>query len=308
MNQAFDSILELLNRLLGWAVSNSLLPPESFDVMRWISYKGTIIMFCVIALEILFPLKSRKFGKDSLLTGVYFLLAFKIAVFLVLVVPWMKVLFVKVGMPSLNVSRYLPLWAATAVSLLATAFVDYWSHRWLHRNRFLWHIHKIHHAPTHLNWATKYHQHFGMQILHAPLLMTTVYLMGADILAGVGSFLILQDILSHANISFKLGFLNYFFSTPEVHRYHHSPDPRYYNCNYGGVLMVWDQIFGTFRYDPKNPAKDFGLGQEAEPIPEGFLKQQIYPLYWILRDLKTTRPIAFLLRAARTPSSAAPGD
>jgi sterol desaturase/sphingolipid hydroxylase (fatty acid hydroxylase superfamily) len=307
MYPAFIAIPALLSRILGWAVSNSLLPPESFDVMNWIGQKSTIIIFSIIALEILFPLKKRMFGKDTLLTGVYFLLAFKIAVFIVLVVPWMKVMFVKVGLPSLRVSRYLPLWAATAVSLVAASFVDYWTHRWLHTNRFLWHIHKIHHAPTHLNWATRYHQHFGMQILNAPLLVTTAYLVGGDRLAGVGLLLTVLDTLSHANISLKLGFLNYFFSTPEVHRYHHSSDPRYYNSNYGGVLMLWDQLFGTFHYDPEDPAKDFGLGQEAEPIPDGFLKQQIYPLYWILRDLKTTRPIKFLLRAARTPTYAA-GD
>ena len=36
------------------------------------------------------------------------------------------------------------------------------------------------------------------------------------------------------------------FNTPSHHRVHHGANPQYLDKNYGGILIVWDKLFGTF--------------------------------------------------------------
>jgi sterol desaturase/sphingolipid hydroxylase (fatty acid hydroxylase superfamily) len=91
------------------------------------------------------------------------------------------------------------------------------------------------------------------------------------------------DILGHANIKVDFGRLSYIISTPQAHRIHHSRNSRHYDRNFGTAFMLWDHVFGTFYYDPKDPAEAFGVD---EPIPKSFLKQQVLPLVWMGRALR----------------------
>jgi sterol desaturase/sphingolipid hydroxylase (fatty acid hydroxylase superfamily) len=57
-------------------------------------------------------------------------------------------------------------------------------------------------------------------------------------------------VFSHANIAIppRLDrWLRLVIVTPDMHRIHHSVDPRQYNGNYGQVLPWWDWMFGTLR-------------------------------------------------------------
>lgn len=63
-------------------------------------------------------------------------------------------------------------------------------------------------------------------------------------------------ILQHMNVGSRHALLSYVFSTNEVHRWHHSADAAVANCNYDSALLIWDHIFGTFKYsaDGEGPA------------------------------------------------------
>jgi hypothetical protein len=43
-----------------------------------------------------------------------------------------------------------------------------------------------------------------------------------------------------------LGWFDRWFASPSNHRVHHAVNERYIDRNYGGILMVWDRLFGTF--------------------------------------------------------------
>jgi sterol desaturase/sphingolipid hydroxylase (fatty acid hydroxylase superfamily) len=255
-------------------------------------------MFGVIILERLFPYKKRRFGKDNLLTCIYFVFSSKIAIFTLVVVPLIQSVYTKYNLPSLGLSETLHPVLYILITLLAITFVDYWAHRWLHTSLLLWHIHKIHHAPAHLNWATRYHEHFAMQILHAPLWTVVSLFLGTEMfIAPMGIFFFTIDFLQHSNVSFNFRFLNYILSTPQVHRFHHSSNPAHFDHNFGGTLIIWDILFGTYYFDPKNPPKEYGLGKL---VPGGFFKQQILPLAWIGRDIMRTALVRrLLLRTAK---------
>ena len=81
-------------------------------------------------------------------------------------------------------------------------------------------------------------------------------IVGFNPVAAVIAGLNVYGEFSHSGGDMKGGWLNYFFNTPEVHRWHHSaefPDDRKfrYGCNFGVGVSFWDIIFGTF-YLPKD--------------------------------------------------------
>jgi hypothetical protein len=47
------------------------------------------------------------------------------------------------------------------------------------------------------------------------------------------------------------------FNTPSHHRVHHGAQQQYLDRNYGGELIIWDRIFGTF--EPEGERVRYGL-------------------------------------------------
>ena len=277
-----DDLAATLNQLVGWVLGSSWGLPESFSTSAWLLRPVGLTIIGVVVLEQLFPLDQRRFNRSNLDTASYILIGGKIAVFAVVVAPLLKQAWHGLGLPSLELTERLPYPAAAALGLLVVSFGDYWAHRWLHRVGWLWHIHKIHHAPAKLHWATRYHAHFAMQIIHTPIVGGLSLLMGTKMLAPFVALMILIDYFAHANIRLKFGWLNYLIVTPETHRFHHSSDPIHFNKNFSNSLPFWDVLFGTFHYDAARPPTEFGLTE----VPAGFVRQQLLPLKWIASDVK----------------------
>src|SRR5512146_71661 len=57
----------------------------------------------------------------------------------------------------------------------------------------------------------------------------------------------------HTRLIGRLGSLELVLNTPSHHRVHHGVDPKYLDRNYGGVLIVWDRLFGTFQGEEEEP-------------------------------------------------------
>jgi len=271
------------NSALGWLLGNSFWPPPDFETTSWLLRVTTWVMFAIIIWEIVLPYRRYKGSWLSLETTAYFALGAKVSIFTLFVGPAIAHYYGVWQLPSLQAARYMSPMLVLLISMLAITFVDYWTHRCMHRVPLFWHIHKIHHAPTELNWATRFHNHFGMEILQAPIWTLVSLALGASFAVPyVGTLLLTIDFFQHANIRVRFGWLNYLISTPEVHRFHHSTNPAHYDTNFGGTLLIWDHVFGTFHFDRNRPATEFGL---PDVVPNGFVAQQIAPLKWILNDL-----------------------
>ena len=67
--------------------------------------------------------------------------------------------------------------------------------------------------------------------------------------------------IAHANTRLKYGPLNYLIVSPELHRFHHSADPRHMNLNFRNNFSIFDWIFGT-AYLQDEPPTEFGLGHD----------------------------------------------
>jgi sterol desaturase/sphingolipid hydroxylase (fatty acid hydroxylase superfamily) len=53
--------------------------------------------------------------------------------------------------------------------------------------------------------------------------------------------------------------VEWLFNTPAHHRVHHGSNPEYLDCNYGGVLIIWDRLFGSFRPERPDVPIRYGL-------------------------------------------------
>ena len=88
-----------------------------------------------------------------------------------------------------------------------------------------------------------------------------------EVLALIATLNAVTGYLEHANVDFK---------TAQLHRWHHTADVTFAMCNFGKVLSVWDQVFGSF-YLPPAPVGKVGIGDDQPEVPPDFLERLRYP-------------------------------
>ncbi len=148
-------------------------------------------------------------------------------------------------------------WALTA---LAWEFSFYWHHRWGHEVRIFWASHVNHHSSQHFNFSTALRQEwtpFTNLLVYPPWVLLG---MRPHILAICGGLNLVYQFFLHTELLGKLPRpLEFILNTPSHHRVHHASNPRYLDKNYGGSLIVFDRLLGTY-------------AEEAEPVVYGLTK------------------------------------
>lgn len=146
--------------------------------------------------------------------------------------------------------------------LAARDFIRYWYHRWQHQNEFMWRWHAVHHSSKRLYWFNGFRVHPLEDLVGIlwgfPLAFVNV---PPEIVFITGLLATTISRFQHTNMDLILGPLDYIFSSPNNHRYHHSKNITESNSNYGGEVVIWDHLFGTFHL-PKGqkPSDDIGIG------------------------------------------------
>jgi sterol desaturase/sphingolipid hydroxylase (fatty acid hydroxylase superfamily) len=145
----------------------------------------------------------------------------------------------------------MPLGTVPAIAILFVGqeFCYYWFHRASHRIRWFWASHAVHHSPNDLNLAAAYRFGWTGRITGATLFYVPLIWLGfppGAVFATLAINLLYQFML-HATWIPKLGrWYELVFNTPSHHRVHHASNEAYLDANYGGVLIVFDRLFGTF--------------------------------------------------------------
>ena len=151
--------------------------------------------------------------------------------------------------------QVLPTNAAWAwvVGFVAYDFCSYWCHRHHHEVHALWAVHGVHHAAEDFNLAAALRQPafqgFTNWFWRLPLALVMPVRM--FIVLVVVDFL--YQFVLHTRYVGKLGPLEWVLNTPSHHRVHHGWDEEYSDRNYGGMLIVWDRMFGTFQEERQEP-------------------------------------------------------
>lgn len=153
----------------------------------------------------------------------------------------------------------LPFVLQVLLAALLIEFGKYWSHRLHHQVRALWWLHAMHHSSERLYALNNLRFHPLNHIINFAVSMLPVMLMGFSAEALLGYLALSQPVLmlQHANLDLRSGWANYVFSTNELHRWHHSTESAEADANFGSAFILWDQVFGTFRYQPgqNDPAR-----------------------------------------------------
>jgi sterol desaturase/sphingolipid hydroxylase (fatty acid hydroxylase superfamily) len=170
-----------------------------------------------------------------------------------------------------------PTWAHLLLGFLVRDFVQWWTHRLLHRVPFLWEFHKVHHSVKEMGFAAHLRYHWMETIVYRTLEYLPLALIGI----GLRDFFIIHIFtlavghFNHSNLKVNLGFLKYIFNNPQMHIWHHAkaiPRNHQYGVNFGITLSVWDYIFRT-DYIPKS-GRDIELGFPGdESFPQSFVGQ-----------------------------------
>lgn len=174
-----------------------------------------------------------------------------------------------------------PFAAQVAAALLWIEFARYWSHRAHHTVPGLWWLHALHHGSERLYWLNNFRFHPLNHLVNTLAAMLPLAAVGAPQDVLLATVAIAQPVLmlQHLNADTRNGWLNRVFSTNELHRWHHSADMREANSNFGSALVLWDQVFGTWRLQPGRPVRVGLFGDGAGYPARGSYLQQLLSVF-----------------------------
>ena len=151
-----------------------------------------------------------------------------------------------------------PLWAELLIALAALDLMaQYIAHYLLHKVKALWRLHVVHHSDTKVDATT------GVRLHPGDFLVRETFALGAVLLTGapLAFYLvyrvvtILFTLVTHANVDpppWMDAALSWVVVTPNMHKFHHHFERPWTDTNFGGILSIWDRLFGTFVYgDPR---------------------------------------------------------
>lgn len=205
---------------------------------------GTLVLVIVTLIELLMSFLHREgdrlkdmlanicLGLLVILTG-FFMKAFALMVYTVVY-----------SIAIVKPASTLILWIA---AFFLCDFVLYIYHLLGHKTRLLWAAHIAHHSSLHYNLSVGFRINF-IHLFYRFLFWAPLCLVGItpQMILLLESLTAIWNFLIHTEKIKKLGFLDMIFNTPSNHRVHHASNPEYIDKNLGGILVIYDRIFGTY--------------------------------------------------------------
>lgn len=224
---------------------------------RSIILVGGITIFWLI--ENAFPLfrftykKWHHAGINFFMTFTTILINFSLAFILLITSDWTVA-------NNFGFLQWLPptsLWLYSLIGLLLLDLIGaYLVHLVEHKVKFLWRFHLIHHTDTWIDTTSANRHHPGESIIRFVFTIIGILIVGAPMwmVFFYQTISVVSTQFTHANISLpkKIDyFLSYFIVSPNMHKVHHHFTLPYTDSNYGNIFSIWDRLFGTFMYLPK---------------------------------------------------------
>lgn len=196
---------------------------------------------------------------------------------------------------------------AVAGAFLGTEFAYYWYHRTAHRVRWLWATHVVHHTPTRLNFTSALRLGWtgtlsGNFLFFLPLAALGFHPLAITLTMGLNLW---YQFFIHTECAPRLGPLEWVLNTPAHHRVHHASDAAYLDKNFGGMLIVFDRLFGTFAEAPREAQLRYGVAGGAQTFNP--LRLVFGEWLAMARDARTARgPLALFLVLFGPPGEGPP--
>ena len=157
-----------------------------------------------------------------------------------------------------------------AALFILVDFCFYLFHLTAHRVRFMWGVHEVHHASEHFNFTVAFRQSVLYAFVGVYAFFVPAVLIGypPEWVLGVLAVNLLYQLLMHTQWVKRLPApIEWLFNTPSNHSVHHGRNARYIDRNMGGVLMVWDHLFGTYAAEDPDDPPDYGVVSQIDSPP-----------------------------------------
>lgn len=276
-----ESYIGYFNYLVG-----EVIHPSFHSYFYWLLGLSIFVWL----LELLFPWRKEQavFRKDFWLD--WFYMFFNFFLFSLIGYNAVSSLFADYfnsGLTSVGVNNLVaikvhswPIWSQYLLMFVVADFIQWNVHRLLHKSKFLWEFHKVHHSVEQMGFAAHLRFHWMETVIYKTLQYIPLAMIGFSI----NDFFVIHIIaiaighLNHSNIRLTYGPFKYILNNPVMHLWHHAhhlPKDRY-GVNFGISLSLWDYLFRT-NYIPTTDGQE-KLGFDGiTNFPKSFLKQIIYP-------------------------------
>ncbi|MEM7079365.1 MAG: sterol desaturase family protein, partial [Pseudomonadota bacterium] len=244
-----------------------------------------LLGFCVLLpLERLIPRHRMKVFRPQWMTDLFhvFMTSFLSVLPLIVIFPLLAPLRSDTLMAWVQA---MPQWLQIVAALFITEFLIYWGHRLSHTIPLLWRFHAVHHSIEHLDWIAGERRHPIDGLLMAFFVGIPLLIAGFDLidLLWVGLFNSLWDTTIHANLGWRLKFMDRIWVSTEYHHWHHSADLAARDTNFAGALPIWDILFGTYYLPSDRSPGPYGIDTH---MPETYLGQLLQPF----RPMQSKQP------------------
>lgn len=181
--------------------------------------------------------------------------------------------------------RGIVLWLVAAV---AWDFCYYWFHRYSHEISVLWAAHAVHHQSEDYNLSTALRQ-TATGFIYGWIFYLPMFLAGfpLEVVLTVSAANLIYQFWVHTQLVRRLGPLEKVLMTPSHHRVHHGQNERYIDKNYGGVLIAWDKLFGSFQEELDEDPVVFGVRKPLANWNPFWANLQVYD--YLLFDARKAR-------------------
>ena len=181
-------------------------------------------------------------------------------------------------------------WWHWVLLFVGQEFCYYWMHRADHRVRWFWLNHSVHHSSRQYNFSAAYRLGWTGKLTGATIFFGPLVWLGFPVPYVIGALTVnlLYQFWLHTELIGTLPRpIEFLFNTPAHHRVHHASNPAYLDCNYGGALIIFDRIFGTFRRVRADEPPRYGL---VEPL-DTYNPMRIVAHAWVgmFHDLRLAR-------------------
>ena len=189
----------------------------------------------------------------------------------------------------LHLLSHLPVYAQFFVASVTMDGVLYWTHRLMHRSRWLWAFHSVHHSQSELTALANFRFHVGDVFVRGLAQFVPGLLLGvpAHVWLPAVWIQVALDCLAHSGLGWGYGPLGRVLVSPGFHRVHHSAEPGHYNTNFGMTYSFWDRLFGTSAAPAEAPSR---YGVPGLAVPESFTRQWAFPFLFLAGAVRSRDP------------------
>ena len=146
------------------------------------------------------------------------------------------------------------------LAILLYDFLYYWFHRISHERQFFWGSHVVHHQSEDYNLSTALRQ-TSTSFLTTWVFYIPCFFLGMPIsmFVSIASAHLIYQFWVHSQHIPKLGVFEWLMVSPSNHRVHHAQNADYIDKNYGGLLIIWDRLFGTYKAEDEKQQAIYGI-------------------------------------------------